>query len=610
MLAQLIREVRSDSAETPQDEVAKRGQLRRHLPVAEVYEVHGAARQVVVSEKPDETAQSHILFQQNLGLHDDPKACQCCDPQRLAAVDREPSRDSSLFRRATGGIVEAPATAGVAEYKAIMSGQIVRCQRRTACAQVGWRSADPHAIWTKRARDQPALGQFTHSDRRVEAFLHQIHDAIVQGQFNAHRRMDREEFAHCRRQLLAAEGKRRRDPQPAAWSRLARLDPAVCVGDQPQNRPALLIIDCAGLRQALSPCGAVEQPRPQTLLKRAQMIADHRRRQLLPLRGSRDAAKINHLNKNGHAAELIHSTPMLRNEQTIPTFITLGDRSRMRPHILHERSIMPDIKDRFVNRTALVTGGGSGMRKAAALRLAREGANVVVAGRRPDELAAVVREITERGGRGLAVPTDIADRNQVEGLVTRTIDAFGALHLAWNNASQLGGFLPLHEASMENFDTVIGTNLRGVYACLKFEIAAMLQAGTQGAIVNTSSWTAAGAMPGLAAYAATKAGLEALARTVAVEVGHHGIRINNVSPGIIATPMASGVLASETAARPFLRHTPLQRIGTAEEVADAVLWLLSDDARFVTGQSIVFDGGFTIGGLRPWLNDIIGRHST
>jgi NAD(P)-dependent dehydrogenase (short-subunit alcohol dehydrogenase family) len=117
-------------------------------------------------------------------------------------------------------------------------------------------------------------------------------------------------------------------------------------------------------------------------------------------------------------------------------------------------------------------------------------------------------------------------------------------------------------------------------------------------------------MPGLAAYAASKAGLDALARTAAVEVGHHGIRINNVSPGIIATPMASGVLASETAARPFLRHTPLQRIGTPEEVADAVLWLLSDDARFVTGQSISVDGGFTIGGPRPWLNDIIGRHAT
>ncbi len=270
---------------------------------------------------------------------------------------------------------------------------------------------------------------------------------------------------------------------------------------------------------------------------------------------------------------------------------------------------MSNSRKRFADRTALVTGSGSGMGMAAALRLAREGANVVLAGRRAEALAAVAEQIAAEGGSALAVRTDIADPAQVEDLVTRIVATFGGLHLAWNNAGQLGAFQPLHEAALENFDTVIATNLRGVYACLKFEIAAMLRSGTAGAIVNTASWTAHGAMPGLAAYAASKAGLDALARTVAVEVGPHGIRVNNVSPGIIATPMASGVLSSPTAARPFLRHTPLQRIGTPEEVADAVLWLLSDDARFVTGQSIAVDGGFAIGGARPWLNDIVGRHA-
>ena len=154
-----------------------------------------------------------------------------------------------------------------------------------------------------------------------------------------------------------------------------------------------------------------------------------------------------------------------------------------------------------------------------------------------------------------------------------------------------------------------GPNLRGVFACLKFEIAAMLEAGTGGAIVNTSSWTASGAMPGLAAYAAGKAALDAMTRTVAVEVGEQGIRINAVCPGIIATPMASGVLASETAALPFKKQTPLQRIGQPEDVADAVLWLLSDDARFVTSQSLLVDGGFTLGGLRPWFNSFVAEHT-
>jgi len=255
--------------------------------------------------------------------------------------------------------------------------------------------------------------------------------------------------------------------------------------------------------------------------------------------------------------------------------------------------------NRFADQTALVTGGGSGMGRAAALRLGREGANVVVAGRRADQLDAVVREIAAQGGSALAVATDVTDHRQVDALVARAVDAFGGLHLAWNNAGQLGLFAPLDASGLDNFDTVMATNLRGVYACIGCEVAAMRAAGIAGSIVNTSSWTAHGAMPGLAAYAASKAGLDALARTVAVEVGNIGIRINNVSPGIIATPMASGVLASEAASRPFLDRTPLRRIGTPEEVADVVLWLLSDDARFVTGQSILVDGGFTLGGSRP-----------
>ncbi len=269
---------------------------------------------------------------------------------------------------------------------------------------------------------------------------------------------------------------------------------------------------------------------------------------------------------------------------------------------------MTEAKQRFHNRTVIITGGGTGMGKAAALRLGREGANVVIAGRRPEELNAVATEITREGGAALAIPTDISDPEQVEALVSKTVSSFGSLHLAWNNAGVLGGFGNMRDFDLANFDTVMNTNLRGAFACVKYELAAM-QTHSGCAIVNTSSWTAHGSMPGIAAYAASKAALDSMVRTVALEVGIDGIRINNVSPGVIDTPMAQKAIRGEGAIRPFLKHTPLQRIWQPEDVADAVLWLLSQDAKFVTGQSILVDGGFNLGGLRPWLNDIVRDHT-
>lgn len=239
------------------------------------------------------------------------------------------------------------------------------------------------------------------------------------------------------------------------------------------------------------------------------------------------------------------------------------------------------------------------MGRAAAIKLGREGANVVIAGRRMKELQEVSDEIISQGGKALAVPTDVADPRQVEALVSTTLNAFGSLDMAWNNAGVLGPFLPIHELSFEDFDALLSVNLRGVFACLKYEIAAMLDRGIQGSIVNTSSWTAHGAMPGTSGYAASKGALDAMMRTVALEVGPSNIRVNNVSPGMIVTPMSQDVLADETASQPFIKQTPLQRVGQSEDVADVAVWLLSDEARFITGQSILVDGGYTIGGVRP-----------
>lgn len=258
-----------------------------------------------------------------------------------------------------------------------------------------------------------------------------------------------------------------------------------------------------------------------------------------------------------------------------------------------------DLQQRFAGKTALISGGGTGMGRAAAIRLGLEGANVVVVGRRQEPLDEVVSLIASEGGQAFAVAADISEEADVKNMVTAAVERYGSLDLVWNNAGILGEFKPLSETTADEFDAVMSVNLRGIFLSLKYELEAILASGNAASIVNTSSWTAHGAMPGIASYAATKGALDAMMRTVALEVGDKQIRINNVSPGIIATPMGVSALGSKEAFAPFAKHTPLQREGTSEDVGDAVLWLLSEDARFVTGQSIMVDGGFTLGGLRP-----------
>ncbi|EME5141365.1 SDR family NAD(P)-dependent oxidoreductase [Pseudomonas aeruginosa] len=263
------------------------------------------------------------------------------------------------------------------------------------------------------------------------------------------------------------------------------------------------------------------------------------------------------------------------------------------------RSIQHGPPRRLDGKVALVTGGGTGIGRSAALAYAREGARVVLAGRRKAEIEAVVHEIAAAGGQALAVSADVAQEEEVRRLIGAVIGHYGQLNIAFNNAGVLGNVAPIAELSSTDFDKVMTINLRGIWLSIKYEIEAMVAQGSGGAIVNTSSWLAHGALAGTSVYSASKGALDALIRAVAIEYGPQGIRINNINPGIIDTPMARGSLNDDDSAFvPFIEHTPAKRVGQPDDAGDVAVWLSTDESRFVTGQNILVDGGYTIAGLR------------
>ncbi len=245
---------------------------------------------------------------------------------------------------------------------------------------------------------------------------------------------------------------------------------------------------------------------------------------------------------------------------------------------------------RFDGSVAIVTGGSSGIGRATALAFARAGAKVVIASRGAERGAAVKRELEALGAEAEFVRTDVSRADQVDRLLQRTLERFGRLDHAFNNAAviDVGVFKPCAEFSEDEFDRHIVMNLKSVWLCMKHEIAQMLRQGSRGAIVNTSSINGLGGVALNALYAASKAGVLALTKSAAQEYAKQGIRINALVAGGFQTPMLEGAFARVSPGDPsaaetgFSQMVPLGRIGRPEEAADAVLWLCSEQASYVT----------------------------
>jgi len=251
------------------------------------------------------------------------------------------------------------------------------------------------------------------------------------------------------------------------------------------------------------------------------------------------------------------------------------------------------------DKVALVTGGTSGIGRDTAVLFAKAGANVVVAGRRAKEGAATIDLIRAAGGDALFVKTDVSKASEVEALVQKTVEKFGRLDVAFNNAGIEGVMTPIVKQSEEDWDRTIAINLKGVWLCLKYEIQQMLKQRTAGAIVNMASISAMIGTAGGAAYTASKHGVVGLTKSAALETARAGIRVNAVCPAVIESPMADRLYGAPRLQKYALGLHPIGRFGKGQEVAEAVVWMCSDRASFMTGQTLVLDGGLLAGPNPP-----------
>ena len=251
------------------------------------------------------------------------------------------------------------------------------------------------------------------------------------------------------------------------------------------------------------------------------------------------------------------------------------------------------------DKVAIVTGGTSGIGRDTGVLFAKAGAKVVVAGRREAEGKETVDLIRAAGGDGMFVKGDVSRAADVQALLEKTVGKFGRVDVAFNNAGIEGNWIPIAEQSEEDWDRAIDINLKGTWLCLKYEIQQMLKQGGGGAIVNMSSVAGLMGNAGSATYCASKHGVMGLTKAAALENARSGIRVNAVCPAVIETAMAERAFAEPAINKFVLGLHPLGRFGKPMEVAEAVLWMCSDRASFMTGHSIVIDGGFLAGPNPP-----------
>lgn len=245
------------------------------------------------------------------------------------------------------------------------------------------------------------------------------------------------------------------------------------------------------------------------------------------------------------------------------------------------------------NKVVLITGAATGIGRDTAIAFARKGAKIAISDVNTEELENTGQKVKEEGAEVLSITADVSKEEDVQSMIQKTVDHFGTLDIACNNAGIGGNMTSTADLATKNWDKVIDINLRGQFLCMKYELEAMLSSGS-GSIINVSSILGKVGFATAPAYVAAKHGLLGLTKTAAIEYAEQGIRVNAVCPGFIETHMLeeAGITTDEEAKQDIISLHPVGRLGKPREVADAIVWLSSDEASFITGHPLLVDGGY------------------